>query len=429
MRLTVALVAMLLLGGFSSSQFSSQALGAEQRILKIWNYQEDTAMGVSWRSVRKDFEAKYPNVKIEFEEKGFEQMQKIALMVLNSPDVPDVMLTNKGNATAGLYSKEGLLTDLTQVAKERGWDKIMSPSIQMTCRYDKNGIMGSGKLYGVTNYGEFVFVYYNKDMFKKYGVNVPTNLKEFEAVCDKFVAAGITPMPIGGSDGWPLGHDWWEMVLYNVDRNLITNYYLLQGDVDFHGAAFTFGAEKFLQYFQRGYFGKNANAVSYDDANATFIQGKHPMYITGTWIFGTFMDKIKDFDWGLFTMPGKKFAQGSGGDIWVVPQKAKNKDLAYDYISMTLAEKAQTLLANAGGVPLNADPSKVENKKVRELIQAFNTIIANDGLAYYPDWPVPGYIDTLGSGLQQLVGGKMSAAQFNDYIAGPYKEYKKSITR
>ncbi|MFD1051980.1 hypothetical protein ACFQ1S_43660, partial [Kibdelosporangium lantanae] len=35
---------------------------------------------------------------------------------------------------------------------------------------DDNGVMGSGKWYGVPNYAEYVSVYYNKDQFAKYGV-------------------------------------------------------------------------------------------------------------------------------------------------------------------------------------------------------------------------------------------------------------------
>ena len=67
------------------------------------------------------------------------------------------------------------------------------------------------------------------------------------------------------------------------------------------------------------------------------------------------------------------------------------------------------------------------DEKVLELNSAFATIVENDGLAFYPDWPAPGYMDTLGSGLQELIGGTMSPAEFNDYIAGPYDEYKASL--
>ena len=93
------------------------------RVLKVWHYEAaDSAMGASWDDAMKDFQAKYPDVKLEFELKTFDQIQQTAQMILNSDQAPDVMEVNKGNATAGLYAKQGLLTDLTQIAQERGWE-------------------------------------------------------------------------------------------------------------------------------------------------------------------------------------------------------------------------------------------------------------------------------------------------------------------
>jgi len=172
----------------------AEAPAAGKQVLKIWHYEAaDSAMGQSWDDAMKDFKTAHPDVEIQFELKTFDQIQQTAQMVLNSADAPDVLEINKGNATAGLYAKQGLLTDLTDVAAKRGWDKILPSSIQTTCRYDANGIMGSGPLYGVTTYGEYVMVYYNKDLFKKHDVAVPTTFEEFEAAADKFLAAGSLP--------------------------------------------------------------------------------------------------------------------------------------------------------------------------------------------------------------------------------------------
>ena len=177
-------------------------------------------MAESWHYAIEEFKKSHPDVEVLFELKTFEDTQATARMVLNSDEAPDIMQTNKGNATAGLYSKEGLLTNLEAVAKERGWDKAMSPSIQSTCRYNEEGLMGSGDLWGITTYGEFVMVYYNKDMFAKYGLDVPTSLEEFEKICDTFVANGIIPIGLGGASQWPATHNWFEFVLYEADRDL-----------------------------------------------------------------------------------------------------------------------------------------------------------------------------------------------------------------
>jgi raffinose/stachyose/melibiose transport system substrate-binding protein len=406
-----------------------QATAAQDaRTFRIWHYEgEGAATTISWDYAMEVFQEMHPDVTIEFELKTFDQIQQTAQMILNSSDAPDVMEINKGNATAGLYATQGLLTDLTEVAAERGWDEIMSPSIQTTSRYDENGIMGSGPLYGVTNYGEFVMVYYNKDMFEERGLEVPTSLEEFEAIADSFVAEGITPLALGTLDRWPVTQNFYELALYEADRDFVNAFELFQGDLDFHGPEFTFAAERFADHVARGYYNPDANGISYEDANAAFIQGQYPMNLTGSWMFGSFLTSITDFEWGIFVMPGKTLNTGSGGNLWVVPAGAQNPDLAFDFIDITLSPEVQTVMANAGGIPINADLSQIEDEQIRELNEAFSTIVENDGLAFYPDWPAPGYMDTLGSGLQELFAGSMDVNAFLDYIAAPWNDYKASL--
>lgn len=57
--------------------------------------------------------------------------------------------------------------------------------------------MGSGDWYGITNYGEDIVMYYNTDMFDKYGIEIPTTLDELESAMQKFVDAGVTPLSEG----------------------------------------------------------------------------------------------------------------------------------------------------------------------------------------------------------------------------------------
>ena len=99
---------------FEENRLGKHDYKFDAKTLKLWHYEgPDSAMGVAWNEAIKEFEAKHPGVKVKFEEKGFEQIQQNAGMILNSDEAPDVMEYNKGNATAGLLSKQGLLTDLT----------------------------------------------------------------------------------------------------------------------------------------------------------------------------------------------------------------------------------------------------------------------------------------------------------------------------
>lgn len=198
--LWAALVATSLV--LSACNDSSSSKSTDQgKTLTLWHYEhEGSAMGVAWTESIKQFKASHPGVEVKFEQKEFEQIRQNAGITLNADGAPDILEYNKGNATAGLLSKQGLLTDLTHEATSRGWDKLLSPSLQTTTRYDAKGVMGSGAWYGIPNYAEYVMVYYNKDMFAKHGLQMPTTFDGFQTVMDAFVAAGITPLSVSGAE-------------------------------------------------------------------------------------------------------------------------------------------------------------------------------------------------------------------------------------
>src|ERR1700726_866512 len=129
------------------------------KVLKVWWYESPgSAYYIAWNQAIKDFKKAHPGVKVEFSEKSFNQMQQTAPMVLNSNNVPDVMEYNKGDATTGLLSKQGLLTNLSPEVTKFGWDKLLSPDLQVTARYSAKGVMGSGDWYGIPDYAEYLMV-------------------------------------------------------------------------------------------------------------------------------------------------------------------------------------------------------------------------------------------------------------------------------
>ena len=377
---------------------------ADGKTLKLWHYEgADSAMGAAWNEAIKEFEAKHPGVKVKFEEKGFEQIQKTAPMILNSSDVPDIMEYNKGNATAGALAKQGLLTDITAEATKRGWDKKLSAGVRTTSMYDTNGVMGSGKWYGVPNYAEYTMAYYNKDLFKKYGVAEPKTFDELTAAMDKFVAKGVTPLANAGAE-YMAQQYLYQLALSKADRSWVDKYELYKGKTDFHDAAWTYAANTFADWVKKGYISKKSTSTKAEDAGVSWIQGKAPILFSGSWWYGRFQQEAK-FDWDSTLWPGSNLTLGSGGNIWVVPKNAKNKDLAYDFIDITMSKKIQNLLGNKGGIPVAADTSAITDPKSKQLIANFNTLSGRDGLAFYPDWPVNGFYDVLVSETQKLMTG------------------------
>ncbi|MFJ9250414.1 ABC transporter substrate-binding protein [Streptomyces sp. NPDC101776] len=406
-----------------SSCGTSDSGTSDSKTLKLWHYEgPDSAMGVAWNAAIKEFEAQHPGVKVKFEEKGFEQIQKTAPMVLNSSDAPDIMEYNKGNATAGLLSKQGLLTDLTAEAKARGWDKKIPASVGTTDLYNTNGVMGSGKWYGVTDYGEYTMVYYNKTLFQKYKIAEPKTFDELTAAMARFEAKGITPLANAGAE-YPAQQYLYQLALSKADRAWVDKYELYKGKTDFHDAAWTYAATTFADWVKKGYIAKTSSSTKAEDAGVSWIQGKTPILFSGSWWYGRFQTEAK-FDWDTALWPGSNLTLGSGGNIWVVPKGAKNKQLAYDFIDITLSKKIQNLMGNKGGIPVAADTSAITDPKSKELIANFNTLTARDGLAFYPDWPVPGFYDVLVSETQKLI---TDSEKPDAYLSNLQKAYDKGV--
>ncbi|MFD7877829.1 ABC transporter substrate-binding protein [Streptomyces sp. NPDC059766] len=412
----VILAGSLLLTSCGGSDGGSSGDG---KTLRLWHYEGPTsAMGVAWNEAIKEFEASHPGVKVKYEEKSFEQIQKTAQMVLNSSDTPDLMEYNKGNATAGLLSKQGLLTDLSAEVAKRGWDKKLSAGVATTSRYDAQGVMGSGKWYGVPNYAEYTMVFYNKDLFAKYKLAEPKSVDELTAAMDVFVKNKVTPLANAGAE-YLAQQYLYQLALSQADRSWVDSYELYKGRTDFHDQAWTYAATTFADWVKKGYVAKTSSGTKAEEAGVSFIQGKAPILFSGSWWYGRFQQEAK-FDWGSFLWPGSHLTLGSGGNLWVVPKNAKNKELAYDFIDITMSKKIQNLLGNKGGVPVAADANAVTDPKSKELITNFNTLSGRDGLAFYPDWPVPGFYDVLVSETQKLITGSEAPDAYLDALQKAY---------
>lgn len=422
--LTLALTACSSAGSAPSAGGSSAA--SEPKTLTIWDYESDeSAMGQAWAKAVEIFKAKHPDVTVKEEAQTFEQIQKNAKIVLTGDSVPDVMEYNKGNATAGQLAAQGLITPLTDAAKQYGWESKLAGSLATTAKYNDKGLMGSGEWYGVPNYGEFVGVYYNKDLFAKYDLQVPTTMDEFVKVMDTFKAKGVTPLATAGAE-YPLGQLWYELVLANADRSFVNDYQLFANDVDFQGAQMTAGTTALKDWISKGYIDKNVAALKAEDMGVSFIKGKYPMMVSGSWWFGRLATEMK-VDWGMFTFPGNALHPGSSGNIWVIPTKAKSPELAKEFIDITLSPEVQNVLAEKGGLPVAGDTSVITDAKVKELTTNFDSILKQDGLAFYPDWPVPGYYDVIVAQLQALANGNKDVPATLEGLGKAYAQGKDDL--
>jgi raffinose/stachyose/melibiose transport system substrate-binding protein len=399
----IAAAGALALGGLTACS------SGDSGTFTVWWYEKDTAMATTWAAALDELKANHPNVKVDFQLKTWDQIQKSGNAILDSDKAPDLAEWNKGNATAGTASDAGLLTNLNDYAEQYKWADILPESALLYGRYT-GGLMGKGDLYGISSYGEYASWFYNKDTFDKNGWTVPTTMEELTALLDKFKTAGLTQC-IGGKD-YQNVHLAYGLTLANAStgQTFVKDFQFFEHPIDWANE-WTKSATTISDWLKAGYFPKNVAGISADNAVAEFQKGATcPMIFGGTWLDQGMADKAK-FNWGKFQMPSLGGQSvGSAGNLLVIPEKSKHKDLAAEFINMILSKKYQNMLGEEGGLPLAADVSALTNKTTVKSYTVFAEIVKADGLGMYPDWPVPGYFEIQLAAGQKLLSDGDSAA-------------------
>jgi raffinose/stachyose/melibiose transport system substrate-binding protein len=399
-------------GGGASQENGGEDAGKTFTILQ---YEDPTtAQGQGWQKALEIFKAKHPDLKIDYQKTSFDAMRQNAKITLSGNDVPDVIEFNKGNADGGQLAAQGLLEPLTEQVTKYGWDKKVTGSMAAFAKYDDNGAAGSGEWYGIPNIGEYVMFYYNKDKFKKAGITkLPATMAEFEAAMDKLKAAGEIPISSSAStsQGFNQMWVWYSLVSAGATRQQIDDFMFVKNPVDFHSGPWAEGATKFQEWIEKGYVGEKLGGLSFEQATVNFLSGKAAMLIWNNGQFTRIREDAK-FDWGYFTFPGANLSMGSSGHLWGVPAKAENKDLAYEWIETTLSPEVQNTIGQLGGLPLAGDTSKITDETTQEFTARFDELVAADTLSFYPDYPVPGFLDFIQTHMQKMSNGNETADEY-----------------
>ncbi|MDX6566534.1 MAG: raffinose/stachyose/melibiose transport system substrate-binding protein, partial [Gaiellales bacterium] len=141
--------------------------------LNVWSADnQDPGPEPVIKQLIKQFEAKYPNVKVNITFKGFSDYMKVIQLSLNGNSAPDVSEGNQSYATDALLVKAKLIIPLDKYAKQYGWNKLFSPGEEQQFRWSADGkTFGSGNLYGVAQFGQSTGVFYNKAKLKSFGID------------------------------------------------------------------------------------------------------------------------------------------------------------------------------------------------------------------------------------------------------------------
>jgi raffinose/stachyose/melibiose transport system substrate-binding protein len=172
-------------------------------------------------------------------------------------------------------AQQGRMMDIDKLLKDLGLYDAYRPAALNYQRFD------DGSLYMIPFEYQLEFFWYNKALFQKAGVSIPTSLDQFPALCRSLRGKGITPIAVDGQDQWPLERYMAYMPFRVAGPDYVKQ--LKQGKVLFSDAAGQKAVNWLSQLGSAKCFEKGFSSTGYADAQGLFTSGKAAIYNIGTW--------------------------------------------------------------------------------------------------------------------------------------------------
>ncbi len=220
---------------------------------------------------------------------------KDACKVAASSDTLPNMWFNWGGSLGSFYVDNGLTYDLTSYAEENNWSEKFNSNALDLCTFDE-------KVSGYPTSYNILGIYYRKDIFEQYGLEVPTTFEEFEQVCATLKENGITPISTAGLNGWHVMRFLELLIEYyaGAEQHDAMNTFDESWDNDAVAQAF----EKYKEFVDKGYFPEGFLTQDPNDTLIAVANGDCAMDVQGQWYDGNIIQNEQDINnYGVFAFP------------------------------------------------------------------------------------------------------------------------------
>jgi raffinose/stachyose/melibiose transport system substrate-binding protein len=393
--------------------------------LTVWDQEVRGGQEAQIKRLNAAFQQRYPNVTIKRVAKSFEDLNKTLKLAVSGTKAPDVVQANQGRPVMGTLVKGGLLRPLDPYAQALGWEDRYSKLLLDLNRFSSDGEQfGSGNLYGLSQMGEIVGVFYNRNKVSE----PPRTLEEFEQSLAEAKRAGDIPIQFGNLDKWPGIHEYETVLGQTAEKEKVRDFVFAREGASFEEPGFEDAAKTIQGWADDGYFTPDFNGTGYDPAWQQFAKGKGRYVIAGTLITADLAEQMGD-DAGFMLMPGAEegadpVSLGGESLAFAVTSKSEHPDVAAAYIDFLTNSDAATVLAETGNLPaMPVDESAIPQGLSADVFEAWGTLAESDGLIPYLDYATPTFYDDITAAIQELLAGRVDPAQFVSGVQGKYGKF------
>lgn len=321
---------------------AKEAASGEVLTIEFFQQKGEEGPQKGYKEIIEKFNAANPDIKIEMN--TVPDAGTVLVSRISSGDIPVIFSDYPTQKQFKEKVANGYVQDLTD---QQFLTMAETSALEMTKQPD-------GKYYALPYSRNYMGVYYNKDIFKQYNLEVPTTWAEFTAVCDTLKEYGVTPMGLFGKDPGRVGHTFqcttvaWAPDGVTTLEKAAAGEATVSDDPEFKAAA-----EKMLQLLN--YSNEDALALSDTNCWEAFANGKYGMIITGSYARGTIQAVNPSLNFGVFPVPNdtKETTNTLAGIDAAICISAKaseeEKAAAYKFLDfLAQVENAQVFCDNDG---------------------------------------------------------------------------------
>jgi raffinose/stachyose/melibiose transport system substrate-binding protein len=285
-----------------------------------------------------EFEAANPDIKIVTDQVLNDSYKEKIRVLVSTDDIPDVFMSWSGS----------FATNLVKSGRVQTWDDLLSADPEFKASIVESQwppFQIDGKQYGVPWSMDGKAFFYNKEIFSKLGLEVPTTLTELYAVCDALKAAGYEePISAGFQAPWAVSHYLGTICQRVVDPAILAKDYA--GEGDFTDAGYIEALNIFKKLGE--YMTKDPNSVDHEFARNAFIFGENPMVYLQLGECKYLRDDI-DFDYGFFNFPAVEDGKGDPGQLTGAPEGMMISNVASPEVQEAAVKFVKFVISQHGG--------------------------------------------------------------------------------
>lgn len=416
-----------------TSAISTNVASAGPVTLTVWDQEVRGGQNAEITQLNKEFHDKYPNVTIKRNSKSFTNLKDTLKLALSGANPPDVVEANQGYPDMGAFVKAGMLLPLDSYAQKYDWTSRYPKTLLDLNSFTPDGkSFGSGTLYGISQTGEIVGIYYNKQKLSQLGLTIPQTWPELVSDLGKIKAKGQLPIMFGNKDQWPAIHEFGVLQDQMAGKEAVRSLVFGKSGATWNTPQNVQAAATLRTWAANGYLSPGTNGLGYDEAAAKFAKGTGVFLITGTWEVAD-LQKTMGNSLGFMLPPpaaagGDPVTTGGQGLAWSITAKSKHPDVAASYIDFITNAHAADVMTETGNLPATtpASAKPPAGSALADIFAAWAKISEVDGEVPYLDYSTPSFYDTISANLQKLLGQKQSPQEFLNTLEHDYSTFQKS---